>query len=86
MAFREGASLGVGQQYALDKVNLFVTVGDGANWIRSGVEEFSEETKTAIGDVGEAREPPVPLGYNAPADARSLGMMESSETSSSPAG
>ena len=38
--FWEGASLEWAKQYALDRVKLFVVGGDGANWIRSGVEEF----------------------------------------------
>ena len=38
--FWEAASLEWGKQYALDRVKLFVVGGDGANWIRSGAEEF----------------------------------------------
>ena len=40
MAFWEGASLEWGKQYALDEVKLLVVGGDGANWIRSGVQLF----------------------------------------------
>ena len=38
--FWEGAGIEWGKQYALDGVKLFVVGGDGANWIRSGTEEF----------------------------------------------
>ena len=38
--FWEGASLEWDRQYALDGVNLFVVGGDGANWIRRGVDEL----------------------------------------------
>lgn len=38
--FWEGASLEWAKQYALDRVRLFVVGGDGANWIRIGVEEL----------------------------------------------
>ena len=38
--FWEGAGIEWGKQYALDGVKLFVVGGDGANWIRRGVEEF----------------------------------------------
>ncbi len=40
MPFWKGASLEWGKQYALEGVKLFVVGGDGANWIRSGTEEF----------------------------------------------
>ena len=40
MPFWEGASLEWGKQYALERVKQFVVDGDGANWIRSGTEEF----------------------------------------------
>ena len=40
MAFWEGASMEWGKQYALDGVKQFVVGGDGANWIRQGVDEF----------------------------------------------
>ena len=40
IAFWEGASLEWAKRYALDRVKLFVVGGDGANWIRRGVEEF----------------------------------------------
>ena len=40
MPFWEGASLEWGKQYALDRVRQFVVGGDGAAWIRRGVEEF----------------------------------------------
>ena len=40
MPFWEGASLEWGEQYALDRVRQFVVGGDGAAWIRRGVEEF----------------------------------------------
>ena len=36
--FWEGASPQWARQYALDKVKLLVVDGEGANWIRSGVE------------------------------------------------
>ena len=40
--YRSGRAPGIewGKQYALDGVKLFVVGGDGANWIRSGTEEF----------------------------------------------
>ena len=38
--FWEGAGIEWGKQYALEGVKLFVVGGDGANWIRSGTEEF----------------------------------------------
>ncbi len=40
--FWEGASLEWGKSYDLSRVKLFVVGGDGANWIRSGVEEFGD--------------------------------------------
>ena len=40
VSFWEGASLEWGKQYALDAVKLFVVGGDGANWIRAGVDFF----------------------------------------------
>ena len=38
--FWEGACIEWGKQYVLEGVKLFVVGGDGANWIRSGAEEF----------------------------------------------
>ena len=40
MRFWEGASVEWAKQYALDGVKQFVVGGDGANWIRQGVDEF----------------------------------------------
>ena len=38
--FWEGEGIEWGKQYALEGVKQFVVGGDGANWIRSGTEEF----------------------------------------------
>ena len=38
--FWEGACIEWGKQYTLEGVKQFVVGGDGANWIRSGTEEF----------------------------------------------
>ena len=90
--FWVGAGIEWGKQYALEGVKLFVVGGDGANWIRSGTEEFGRalmsaavpaETTTAIRDR-EYVESNLRGGVdwrnrvpNAPPDARSLGTMES---------
>lgn len=42
MSFWEGASLEWAKQYDLCRVKLLVVGGDGANWIRSGVDELGE--------------------------------------------
>ena len=41
LPFWEGASLEWARQYALDRVKMVVVGGDGANWIRGGVEHFA---------------------------------------------
>ena len=46
--FWEGASLEWGKQYALEGVSLFVVGGDGANWIRRGVNELGSVRRSVF--------------------------------------
>lgn len=46
--FWEGASLEWGKQYALERVGRFVVGGDGANWIRRGVDEFGSHRRAVF--------------------------------------
>lgn len=46
--FWEGASLEWGKQYSLEGVSLFVVGGDGANWIRRGVDELGSVRRSVF--------------------------------------
>ena len=48
MPFWEGASLEWDKQYALAGVKLFVVGGDGANWIRHGVDELGSPRRAVF--------------------------------------